>query len=297
MRFLFLALTLSSSAALAQTQTAFSLGFPTQGTSNTLTLGADCSLTRQVSWTLNSGVSPCSELEVWITSAASCEDPRPASGTLLLQEVSQEELRTTLSGTPTFTVGDLPRFKESGAAGCGSEQRRDTYRVCGAVRQNSTFTCETTPLKASPSLTIVFDSQPPSAPSLEVAGLDQALNVRVNASGDDLSELLLEVRREAGAEPIARDSQTAEDPQFRVEGLENGVTYLVTAYAVDRAGNVSAASAAQEGTPERTFGFFDRYVEAKGAETGGCAATGGGLVGSALLAVVGFWLSSRRNRS
>jgi hypothetical protein len=298
MRLLFLALTLSSSAVLAQTtQSAFQLSLAQGGT--TLTVGpAECALPRQINWTLTSGVAVCSELKVWITTATSCEDTIPATGALLVQEVSQGNLGTTRSGTPTFTVSDLPRFKEANAAACGAEQRRDTYRLCGSVRQSSGFGgCETSPLKASPSVSVVYDAQPPAAPGLEVSGLDQALNVRVNASGDDLSELRVEVRREAGAVPVASVRQTAEDPQFRVPDLENGVTYLVTGYAIDEAGNESVASEQQSGTPQLTLGFFDNYTKAGGAETGGCAATGGGLVGGALLAAVAFWLSSRRNRS
>jgi uncharacterized protein (TIGR03382 family) len=79
--------------------------------------------------------------------------------------------------------------------------------------------------------------------------------------------------------------------------LENGVEYKLTATALDAVNNESAPSSEQTGTPIFTRGFFDRYVEAGGQETGGCGAAAGGLVGGWGLAVLGFWLSSRRNRS
>ncbi|MBU8894893.1 hypothetical protein KRR26_04725 [Corallococcus sp. M34] len=82
-----------------------------------------------------------------------------------------------------------------------------------------------------------------------------------------------------------------------IDGLTNDVTYVLTATATDRAGNTSPASATALGTPVASLGLSDAYASAGGHETGGCGATGGGLAGGAVMAALGFWLSSRRKVS
>ena len=81
------------------------------------------------------------------------------------------------------------------------------------------------------------------------------------------------------------------------DGLVNGVTYRVQAQIVDEAGNESDLSDAVEGTPVKSNGLGDAYVDAGGEERGGCAATGGGIAGGAVLAMLGIWLSTRRKVS
>ena len=81
---------------------------------------------------------------------------------------------------------------------------------------------------------------------------------------------------------------------FRMDGLENGVEYAVRAYAIDAAENQSDPSEPTNGRPVASRGFFEAYKDALGAETGGCGAAGGGIAGSAVLAVLGFWLSRRK---
>jgi uncharacterized protein (TIGR03382 family) len=212
---------------------------------------------------------------------------------------------------------------------CGALEREDTYRVCAVYKQAGGFlgTCDTssaTTVSSTPDLKFIYDTRAPSAPGIEeVVPLDSALSVHVEASGDASQVRVTVVRTATASDPdagtdggtesdagteadggtvsapttVAEVTQSVDQPRFRVEGLENGVTYLITAKSIDAAGNESAASEAKQGTPVKTLGFYDAYIKAGGRESGGCDATGGGIAGGAMLAVLAFWLSSRRSRS
>ena len=94
-----------------------------------------------------------------------------------------------------------------------------------------------------------------------------------------------------------RSTQSVDQPLFRVENLENNVTYTLTATALDVAENESAASEAARGHAHPHPGLLRSVRRGEGQEMGGCGAAAGGLTGGWVLAVLGFWLSSRRNRS
>ncbi|HEX8699591.1 MAG TPA: MXAN_2561 family MXYO-CTERM-anchored protein [Myxococcaceae bacterium] len=292
MRLLIIALTLTSSAALGQT-----LALTTPNNETSLRVPKQpCDLPRTVNWAYN-GAGPCSDLEFWIQKGTTCDDKAP-TGATGLPKVSLSTLANTRTGSISFEVGELPGFSGTDAVSCPADNREDQYRLCAAVRQFGGIVgteCTATPQKDD--LEVVYDAKPPSAPSLEdVQGLDQALSIRV-AAPTDASEITVTVERTDGTAFTRTLTQSADQTLFRVERLENNVTYRVTARALDAAENESEPSAALEGTPIFTKGFFDRYVEANGQETGGCGAAGMGLAGGWVLAVLGFWLSSRRNRS
>jgi uncharacterized protein (TIGR03382 family) len=122
--------------------------------------------------------------------------------------------------------------------------------------------------------------------------LDRALRVQVSGTSD-VNEVRLEVWRD-GLNVTSKEQGLG---SIQVEDLENDVVYELRAFSIDVVGNVSETATTAEGTPTKTFGFYEKYRLSGGQETGGCGATGGGLAGSAMLAVLGFWLSSRRNRS
>jgi hypothetical protein len=295
MRFLLIALTLTASAA--QAQATLRLQAPNI-TGDTLRLKADsCDLSRTVNWSIAGATYFCEDLRFWLTKSTSCPDV-PAAGDTERPEVSLTVLRNGTREAPmTFQTRDLPGFRGTDGIPCPTADREDAYLLCASVKQSIGGTCtnnDSSYLKGS--LKIVYDSRPPPAPEIEsVAALDRALSIRVKA-GDDTSQVRVRVERPdgTGARSLL---QSVDQPLFRVENLENNVTYTITATALDAAENESAASEAREGTPILTRGFFDRYVEAGGQEMGGCGAAGGALTGGWLLAVLGFWLSSRRNRS
>lgn len=287
--------TLCASTALGQTTAQISLTLPNGGTAIRAPR-EPCDRTQTVTYTYASTTSVvCSDLKIWLVQGTSCSD-EPSGTFKLLKTVSQGDLATQYTGPVSFNVGDLPGF--TGGVTCPANDREDTYRVCASVKLPGGSLgneCGAGSFQRD-DLEVVYDAKPPSAPTLgDVTPLDSALSVSVT-SPDDAEFVRVSVTAEDGS-----GSKTVEKPgelkTVRVEGLKNGVKYTVVARAVDEASNESAPSAAKEGTPEPTRGFLDRYDEAGGQEMGGCGAAGGGVAGSLVLAVLGFWLSSRRNRS
>ncbi len=287
MRYLLIALTLlTATAAWSQ---ALQITLPNNQTE--LRVSKDCDLARSVTWTHNITVQPCDALRFWFVEG-SCTD-EPPSGTTLIDSVPAANVATTTSGTVTFDVRDLPGLKDT----CPVEDKETTYKLCGSVplRGGAALDCSSKNW-VKDDADVVYDAKPPAAPTIDnVAGLDKALSVRVTPP-DDASKVKVVATRADGTGTPRELTQSVDQPLFRLENLENGVTYSLTATAFDAADNESPASDAKEGTPIPTRGFFDRYVESGGQETGGCAAVGG-LAGGWVLAVLGFWLSSRRNRS
>ncbi|QAT86800.1 fibronectin type III domain-containing protein [Corallococcus coralloides] len=188
----------------------------------------------------------------------------------------------------------------------------------------------------SPTFVLKYDPQPPATPSIAaVIARDSALSVQVDGAEAD-STVIVEVAMvasgdagtdtdagtdadagtdvDAGTEdggqglvgalalegttgPVTRVDKAAGEGNVVIPGLTNGVTYRLQAIIRDAAGNESPASAAVDATPVKSNGLFDAYVDAGGQERGGCAATGGGIAGGAVLAALGIWLSSRRKVS
>ncbi|WP_224369262.1 MXAN_2561 family MXYO-CTERM-anchored protein [Hyalangium versicolor] len=291
MRFLLIALTLTATAAWSQT--AIDLTLPNTADTE-LRLSKDCDLVRTVNWTNNIAVLPCDDLKFWIVEG-SCGD-EPPSGTTLLDSVSKSNVPTTRSGTLQFKVRDLPLFKNGES--CPVDGKEVEYQLCASVPTTGSLgECSSNGRSyQKDDVDIIYDALAPDVPSIgNVAPLDEALSIRVNVA-DDANRIRLHVERADGTGGRNLE-QSSEQNLFRVTNLENGVTYRITAKAVDAADNESGDSEAKEGIPIHTKGFFDRYVEAEGQEMGGCGAAAGGVAGGWVLAVLGFWLSSRRNRS
>ena len=297
MRFLLIALTLTASAALGQTTGTVVL--TTQNNETSLRVPKEpCDLVRTVNWAYNGATAQlCSDLRFWLVSGSSCSD-EPSGTFKELPKVAQGDLANRRTGTISFKVSDLPGFGGTTGVTCPADNREDEYRLCASVKlPGGTFGTECgSGTFQKDDIQVTYDAKPPEPPGLtSVAALDKALSIRVSAP-DDASEIKVVVERVDGTGSRTVE-QSVDQPLFRVEGLENGVTYRVTARAVDAADNESEPSEALEGTPIFTRGFFDRYVEANGQEMGGCGAAGAGLAGGWVLAALGFWLSSRRNRS
>jgi uncharacterized protein (TIGR03382 family) len=142
---------------------------------------------------------------------------------------------------------------------------------------------------------INYDGKPPAAPTIEAIGLDRAARVTLTAPSDAATGAV--VVYDGGGSEVGRAAWTKGQGAVQVDGLANDVTYQVEATVSDEAGNPSPASARVEVKPTKTYGYMERYELAGGQETGGCGAVGGGVAGGAVLAVLGFWLFSRRNRS
>ena len=294
------AVVLFSSAAFGQSVQVQVQIQSTTGT-DTLSVGpGQCGERRTFNWRVSG--SACADLSLWLTRDTDCKESasaQSAGSTRELSSIPQATLRQSGSGTSNFLVSELPLFSSGdGGVACGASGISETVRLCGATKQSSDFlgTCSTTTVvKATAPLKITYDTLAPGAPLIEAVNpLDRALQVQVSAP-DDASEMRLVVTRE-GTE-ITSVRQGVDQSRIEVKNLQNGVTYQLSAYAIDAAGNESLEAALAEGTPIKTLGFYEKYRESGGAETGGCGATGGGMAGGALLSVLGFWLFSRRNRS
>lgn len=293
---LILSALLLSSVASAQSVSATLTSATTQ---NTVSFGpSDCGgRTVSVTWTVTG--TPCSDLSLWLTQANKECGTAAESGDKALDSIPIATLRSTPGGTGTFTfnVNQLPFSTTDGGGGCSTLTDEVTFRVCGAVSGQTSYydpTCSSTATKATP-LKVVFDGKPPDAPAIESAsGLDGAVTAKVSEPADTVTLRLVVSQGETEVKTVTQDVGKG---ALKVTGLENEVTYTLVAYAIDDAGNVSAASEPKEATPLKTNGFLEEYLNAGGQETGGCGAAGGGVAGGAVLAVLGFWLSSRRNRS
>jgi hypothetical protein len=295
MRYLLIALTLTVTTA-AWSQTTSPLQITLQNSSEVdVRLGRDsCNDTRTVTWSYNLTTTVvCDDLHFWI--ADSCTDEVP-SGTTPIATVSKTTVTSTGTGTVKFTTNDLPLFK---SAACPADGQEVTYKLCGSIPTPGGLAGDCSSNSKNfqkASIDVTYDAKPPDAPTIDkVSALDKALSVHVS-SPSDASRVRVHVTLADGSGERT-SIQAADLTQFKVDGLENGVTYTVTATALDAADNESAASEPQTGTPIHTLGFFDRYVEEGGSETGGCGAAAGGLTGGGVMAVLAFWLSSRRNRS
>ncbi len=285
---------LASTAAFGQTQQIQIRA--TDGRETLRVRPSDCGRSLAFSWQVAGTL--CDGLSLWLTRDSDCQDSASAQTTRTsLTSISLDTIRNQGGqGTSSFEASQLPFEETDGGAVCGASGQEVTFRLCGATKGADAFgTClSSTTLKASP-LKVLYDTLPPGAPSIgEVLELDEALRVTVDAPEDATRARLVVLQ---GDTEVTSMEQTEEQGAFRVEDLQNNVTYTLRAYSIDEADNVSEEFDEAEGTPIKTLGFYEEYRKAGGKETGGCGATGGGVAGGAVLAVMGFWLSSRRKRS
>jgi len=281
---------LLSSAASAQVKFTF-------GTSNreSLSFGkADCPNPVSVTWTRT--IQPCDRLTLWISTTGACQATVDTSkGDLPLDEVSLATFQGSNTGTFNLPLSRLPfGTSDAGTGGCGSTTEERTFTLCGATKQPDYYTSCNTAVSAT-AAKIIYDGMPPATPSVSASsGFDRAASITVNAPGDAID----------GRVRVYRDNVEVRAVEWSVgkgailvDGLENDVTYEVDAFVADEAGNQSEPSARVQVTPTKTYGFMEHYAGSGGQEMGGCGAVGGGVAGGAVLAVLGFWLFSRRNRS
>ena len=291
---LLIAVLLVSSAAAAQVTT---FAFPTTtSATDTLTFGPSrCGDSVSVNYTRTSTLAPCSSLVIFATTAASCPDA-PVTGDYSVTEISQANFGASLTGSFTVSISKLPfaASTDGGVGGCAGSADQLTFRLCGSTTARDSYTsaCGSTTYKVS-ALKFTFDGQPPDAPTIDSAsGLDQAISVNVSAPSD-AAEVRMVVLLD-GAQ-VGEVRQAVGKGSLVVEKLQNDVTYQVQAYAYDAAGNESLPSDSRDVTPIKTVGFVELYQGAGGST--GCGVAGGGLAGGGLLAALGLWLFSRRNRS
>jgi hypothetical protein len=261
----------------------------------TQTVGPDdCDIDIPVSWTLNSGVIACDDLQFWLATG-NC-GTEPGSNPIVFET---SIFPTDISGSFVLPAVDLPvDAGADGGTGCGAIGIEQTFKLCGGVRYNLSSFCGSGDATATDNQppTIRYDSKPPAAPEItRVEPLDSALSVSVTATDQDTTALIVVVTDPSGIEVAREERQTPGGSiTIRVRGLDNGTTYTVTAVARDSAGTLSPESAPSLGTPVLTCGFLCHYVSAGGSETG-CSSAGGALLASAGV-LAGIWLARARRR-
>ncbi len=298
MRLSFVGLLLFASTALGQSVTFSATGDIIQN-DEIVVSRQNCDLDRTVNWS-RAGTS-CDAVVIWLSNEANCTGD-PGAGDLSLEEIPLTDNRNT--GTVTLNAS---RALAADGATCQSQTTTKKFRLCASTKRFAQLSgCESTSVSiGTPSINFVFDPEPPAAPEAPtVTGLDAALSVAVKVPSDaalmEVQVFTLKAGEDGGVgtgELVTTKEQVSANTVFRMsEGLENGVEYAVQAIAIDRAGNRSEPSPLTTGTPVASSGFYEGYIGAGGAETGGCAAAGGGITGCAVLASLGIWLS-RRKRS
>ena len=289
---------LLGAAASAQTINLNFIGSPAL---TTLAKGpAGCNDQVQVSWNtsgLSSG-NACTSLEIWITNSQTCGDhPSTAGsdagpGTDL--SIGTFSLATQTTGTANnFKVSDIP-----GVAGNCAIIADIKNAICSSVDFRNTIggTCST--ISAS-SLIIRYDTQPPDPPTLELLPQDSKIVVRLGNNGDsDVLNYLVQyaLQPTSGGSPgwVTLPEVPATVTSKAIDGLINGTTYVVQAFALDEVDNVSQASDQQSATPQASNGFWGEYKAAGGADTGGCSATGAAV--PSVLGALGVLVALLRRR-
>jgi hypothetical protein len=252
------------------------------GSGTVMKNGGDCSDVVSGTWETSSLGTVCSELEIWLTTARSCDDA-PASSDVVVETVSQSTLSSSSSGSFSFQVSTLPAF--DGGTPCGVALDVTT-RVCGSLeRQSSGGSCDST-VQAS-AQTVRYDAVTPGPPSVSVEPLDSKIRVvlspRADDDADDVTRFFVDVALELpdGGPDSWRNVGGEVGSRYTVMGLQNGVRYLVRGIAIDEAENRSAPSSPVEATPVATAGFLERYKESGGSEVG-CGSSLPGLLLSCL---------------
>src|SRR5262245_4011450 len=231
--------------------------------------GGDCSDVVSGTWETSSLGTVCSELEIWLTAARSCDDAS-ASSDVVVETVSQSTLSSTSSGSFSFKVSRLPAF--DGGTPCGAALDVTT-RVCGSLkRQSSGGSCDST-VQAS-AQTIRYDAVTPGPPSVSLEPLDSKIRVVLSPSesddADDVTRFFVDVALELpdGGPGPWRNVGGEGGSRFTVTGLQNGVRYLVRGIAIDEAENRSTPSEPVGTAPVATAGFWEGYKGSGGEELG-----------------------------
>ncbi len=299
---------LLSAAALAQTAPVNSLSFriPSDLTKDNYTYGAaECGNTVTVAWSntttnyfynLQCAMNP---MRIWATSATSCGDA-PGTDDMTFDDIPLITVATIKSGTFSVPISSLPAHKavsDGGVAGCPLPSATTrTQLLCGTISYatSSGFSpCSTTQTARVLPFKFVYDTEPPSPPSVvTINAQDGAASIEFTADSDTVT-VQAEVKGPNDLDYyVAGSAIVVNTKTVRATGLLNSQTYEVRIRAIDGAGNVSNPSSTVSVTPILTQGLLGYYASKGGELEGGCA-TAPGLAPLMLLALA---LRSRLRR-
>lgn len=287
---------LISTTALAQFQQ-IQLTFGTAANSAAFS-PSSCGGQTTLNWTvLPSQQQACSASMALFVAETTCPDTGPATGDYDLGSAPLNRTGTS-SGTRTIEFGRLPGFTGStdGGAVCGSAVER-SWKVCAVFEQANGFGINPCGTKTfvKKDVRISYDGRAPNAPTLTAAeGVERGIQISATLPAD-AKTVRFGSRISGSGAPFSFSTEVVAEnstAKARINGLENGVTYEVTAVAADEAGNRSGESNIIEAIPTETLGFWDAYKKAGGTEEGGCSSAPGVVT----TAAIGFalWVSRRR---
>jgi uncharacterized protein (TIGR03382 family) len=267
----------------------------------------DCTKTLTATWTAALTGTPCSAMDLWITSDPDCNGT-PSATDHLLPSVQQGLILTQKTGTVDFTVADMVSAgSDAGTFTCGSVGHDTTFVVCAGVDMNLTTFCQTgsnTRVSTSVNATvptaaqIIYDTLPPGTPTINppIEGLDTSLGVSFTAGNPSATSDFFNFdvsTDDGGTWSSAKTGVSASVSSTTITGLQDGTTYLVRMFAVDVAGNQSGFSTPVPGTPQASSGFWGAY-RADGGGAQGCSAAPGAIGAGLLLLLASLWIQQRR---
>jgi hypothetical protein len=236
-------------------------------------------------WVLSDG-----KVEVWATSNANAGSnycPTTGAGTALIATVTSPTSATQL----TPVVVNVKQLLDAAVYTCDAADK--PIYVCAQW-----WSTTGSAYKGWARGTIDLKVAGPNAPSItRIAPGNGALEVTI--AKDAAGVAATKFKAVAVLDPVDPASpkhwsnEILAEGDARIEGLVNGLTYTVTAYAWSADGNESPASDPVAGMPQETSDLWKYYRNAGGRETGGCQAGGAGL--AALLGALALGRLRRRS--
>ena len=221
---------------------------------------------------------------IYATTSGSCGTTVGANDVQLPINSDNASANIVISNLPTFQTGD------AGTLSCPQAINQQN-RICGIYK--TALDCSTA--NSGGFASIFFKGKLPVAPSIDsVTPLDTEIGVSVSTSEPDVVAIHLEVAVADGGVYQERASFTPSVGSAKISGLINGVPYLVRARAEDLVPQLGDYSDPAEVTPIHTSGFWEQYLQAGGADRGGCGGIGAMIFAWCLPGVVLVALVRRR---
>jgi hypothetical protein len=192
------------------------------------------------------------------------------------------------AGTLTGPVSDLVGV--TGQSGCASGSF--TVYVCVQWLDSGGL------VKGYAKGTAKVELDRPAAPEIDAVGAgDTRLTVTIKPTSGTPAAATFSASAAAdpAVDPVVHgSSRVATDGTARLDGLKNGVEYMVTAYTYSAVGNRSPASIAKGPyVPQPAADAWDVYKKSGGRDSGGCQSGGAGL--AALLGAASLLTLRRRS--